>query len=284
MEIIDIILPIVYIVVGCALIWFVIELAITIIKVRKRAISTIDELQPSIKNIENMVEEIQPTISKVDPLVDRVTLTIDSVNLEMMRVDEILEDVGQITGTVSKTMSTVDNVANAPLDIVTSVTKKVRQKFSPKYASEESASAGYSIPGKTNPIADFADTAIDAAGEAFKEQQNKSQERKDARDARSAKREEKNDRISDKSSELAEKILVEAGIDAKMPSNSDDGESQNSQREAEVQSGSSQKPSDADGGEFDPMNAEQAAEVFAKEDPLSVEAADETFVDAEADK
>lgn len=264
MEIIDIILPIVYIVVGLALVWFVIELVITIKKVRSRAISTIDELQPSIKNIENMVEEIQPTISKVDPLVDRVTLTIDSVNLEMMRVDEILEDVSQITGTVSKTMNTVDTVTSAPLDIVTSVTNKVRKKFTPKYASEESINAGQAINQKTNPIAQFADTAIDAAGEAIKEQQNRSQERKDAQNARNAERVQKNDRMADRSSQLAEKILDDMGKDTDGP-NSSDGPSAKS---SEVPTSKS-------------TEIEQAAQVFIDESPLSIEAAAETFIDEE---
>lgn len=267
MEIIDIILPIVYIVVGLALIWFVIELVITIKKVRGRAISTIDELQPSIKNIENMVEEIQPTISKVDPLVDRVTLTVDSVNLEMMRVDEILEDVSQITGTVSKTMNTVDNVTSAPLDIVTSVTNKVRKKFTPKYASDASVDAGKVLNQKTNPIAQFADTAIDAAGEAIKEQQSKSQMRRDAQNAREAVRDEKNDRMADKSSQLADKILDEVNADAPEAPNTN---SSASDVDADVQTGNE-------------TDAQQAAETFIDENPLSAQAAAETFIDNETD-
>ncbi len=217
MDILAFILPIVYILVGIVLVWFVVELIVTIKQVRKRAINTIDELQPSIKNIENMVEEIQPTVKKVDPLVDRVTLTVDSLNLEMMRVDEILEDVSQITGTVSKTMNTVDSVTSAPLDIVTSVTNKVRKKFGPKYASEESQLAGGKKEQKSNPFAQLADTAIDAAGEAFKEQQDKSQVRKDEQKAKTVDREEKNDRMTDKSKQLANKILDDANTSEKVP-------------------------------------------------------------------
>lgn len=260
MEILDIILPIVYIVVGLALIWFVIELVITIKKVRTRAIDTIDELQPSIKNIESMVEEIQPTITKVDPLVDRVTLTVDSVNLELMRVDGILDDVSNITGTVSKTMNTVDSVASAPLDIVTSVTKKVRKKFSPKYASDQSVNAGAPSNQKVNPIAQFADTAIDAAGEAFKEQQVKSQERKDAQNARVAKRDEKNDRMDDQASRLADKILDDANVDAP------------AQPEPETPTGVPVS---------DDAVVKEAADTFMDENPASAAAAAETFIDSE---
>ncbi len=215
MEILDIILPIVYIVVGAALIWFVVELVITIRKVRGKAMTTIDELDPTLKNIETMVSDIQPTIKKVDPLVDRVTLTVDSVNLELMRVDEILEDVSQMTGAVSKTLTAVDNVTSAPVDIVNSVTRKVRNKFRPKYASDESVAAG--LEGrpepKTNPIA--------AAGEAFKEQHDKAAARKVEREAHEAEKEAKNEKMGATSERLADQILddVDADSDAAAAAN-----------------------------------------------------------------
>lgn len=216
MEILDIILPIVYIVVGVALVWFVVELVITIRKVRGKAMDTIDELDPTLKNIETMVGDIQPTIKKVDPLVDRVTLTVDSVNLELMRVDEILEDVSQMTGAVSKTLTAVDNVTSAPVDIVNSVTKKVRSKFRPKYASDESVAAGLegASEQKTNPIADFADTAIDAAGEAFREQHDKAAARKVEREAYEAEKEAKIEKMDATSGRLADQILDDVDTDS----------------------------------------------------------------------
>lgn len=216
MEILDIILPIVYIVVGVALVWFVVELVITIRKVRGKAMDTIDELDPTLKNIETMVGDIQPTIKKVDPLVDRVTLTVDSVNLELMRVDEILEDVSQMTGAVSKTLTAVDNVTSAPVDIVSSVTKKVRSKFRPKYASDESVAAGLegAPEQKTNPIADFADTAIDAAGEAFREQHDKAAARKVEREAYEAEKEAKIEKMDATSGRLADQILDDVDTDS----------------------------------------------------------------------
>lgn len=216
MEILDIILPIVYIVVGLGLVWFLVELVITIRKVRTKAMDTIDELDPTIKNIETMVGDIQPTIKKIDPLVDRVTLTVDSVNLELLRVDEILEDVTQMTGTVSKTLTAVDNVTSAPVDIVNSVTKKVRSKFRPKYASDESVAAGLegSPEQKTNPIADFADTAIDAAGEAFREQHDKAAARKVEQAARDAAKEAKDEKMGVTSDRLADQILDDVNTDS----------------------------------------------------------------------
>lgn len=171
MDVFSIILTCVYIVVGLALIWFVVELALTMRKVR----STVEDLEPTLENVEKMVTELQPTITKVDPLMDRVTLTVDSVNLELMRVDGILENVNKITGGVSKTVDAVDSVTSAPLDIVTNMTKKMRSKFRPRYASEESVDLGSEgAPAQPqNPITDFVDATTSAAAESFREESDK---------------------------------------------------------------------------------------------------------------
>ncbi len=216
MEVLNFILPIVYILVGAALVWFIVELVITIRKVRGEALTTLDDLKPTITEVQGMVTEIQPTIKKVDPLVDRVTLTVDSVNLEMMRVDAILEDVANMTNALSKTVNVVDNVTSAPVDLVNSVTKKVRSKFRPKYASDESVAAGLgSADGQpTNPIVDFADAAVDAAGEAFKEQQAKSAERRAVQQEKTAKAEAKSEKMTATSDRLADEILDNVNDDA----------------------------------------------------------------------
>lgn len=135
MDVVNMILLIVYIVVGVALVWFVVELALTIRKAR----GTVDEMQaqlePTLSNVQQLTEEAKP-------LMERVSLTVDAVNLEMLRVDDILQDVGSITDTASKTVNAVDNVTSAPLDLVNSLTKKVRDKLAPKHASDISKEMG----------------------------------------------------------------------------------------------------------------------------------------------
>lgn len=139
MGFLDIALPIVYIVVGCVLVWFVVELALTIRKTR----TTVDQMQkqitPTLENVEKITTDVAP---RVDPLMERVSLTMDAANLEIMRVDEILENVTQITGTANKAVDAVDNIANAPLNLVSSLADKFRGKVTPKKASEESIKMG----------------------------------------------------------------------------------------------------------------------------------------------
>lgn len=134
---INMILTVVFICVGIALIVFLIELVRTVRSARTTIDNVQKQLEPTLAHVEQITNEIKPAIAKVDPLMDRVSLTIDAANLEMMRVDQILEDVTAITDTASNAIEAVDNVANAPLELMNSVSTKVRKVLKPKAASDE---------------------------------------------------------------------------------------------------------------------------------------------------
>ena len=134
-QVLNALVPIAFSAVGVALVVLVVEL----IKFVKKANSTMNVLDPTIENVNAITTSLVPVVEKADPLVDRVQLTLDAVNLEMMRVDEILEDVSQITDTASSATTAVDNIASAPAKAVTNVATRVRNAFGGKSASEESA-------------------------------------------------------------------------------------------------------------------------------------------------
>ena len=178
-EIINMVLPVVYVVVGIALVWVLVEVVMTLRKAR----GTVDaiqkqveptranverittELEPVVANVRQITDQIQPAVGKVDPLVERVSLTVDAVNLEMMRVDQILEDVTHITDSVSKTLDTVDTVTSAPVELVNSVSDKVRARFAPKTASRESVNLGQAKAAegeKPNPVKNFVNAVAEA--------------------------------------------------------------------------------------------------------------------------
>lgn len=140
--VLGIILPIVYIIVGIALVWFVIELAITLRRTRSTVDSVHKQIEPTLDHVNAITRSMEPVVAKVDPLMDRVSLTVDAANLEIMRVDQILEDVTQMTGTVTKTLDTVDSVTSLPLDAVNSISTKVRSVFKKPQASEQSVRLG----------------------------------------------------------------------------------------------------------------------------------------------
>ena len=132
--VVNLILPIVFSLVGVALIVLLVEL----IKMMKVARQKVEDLGPTLKNVEEMTESVKPAVAKIDPLMDRVQLTMDSVNLEIMRVDKILEDVGEISNTAVSATAAVDNITNAPLKAVSNVAERVRNAFGGRGASQES--------------------------------------------------------------------------------------------------------------------------------------------------
>ena len=124
----------VFIVVGIALAVLLFEL----VKFIKRATTTVNNLDPTLKNVETMTTDAVPAVAKIDPLMDRVQLTVDSLNLEMMRIDQILEDLTEITDAASSATAAVETVTNAPISAVNNVAARVKGAIGSKSASRES--------------------------------------------------------------------------------------------------------------------------------------------------
>ena len=141
-EVISIALPIVYVLVGAALIWLVVELVMTVRRTRKTVEEVQKQVEPTLASVERITASLEPVAAKVDPLVERVSLTVDAANLEIMRVDQILEDVNEITDSVSSAVDAVDTVTSAPMELVNNVTNRMRSAFKPKRASDESVALG----------------------------------------------------------------------------------------------------------------------------------------------
>jgi uncharacterized protein YoxC len=137
-----VVLPIVFALVGAALVWLVIELVMTVRKAR----TTIDNLEkqvtPVIEDAKKMTEDLKPAIERVDPLVESASLTVDAANLEIMRLDTILADVSDVTNTASNAVTAVDNATKTPMRIVSGATEKLREAFGVKGASDESVALG----------------------------------------------------------------------------------------------------------------------------------------------
>ncbi len=140
-------LPVVYILVGVALIWFLIEL-IKFLRSTTRTVNALkQEIDPTLAHVETITAALEPVVARVDPLVERISLTVDAANLEIMRVDQILENVTDITEGVSSAVDAVDTAANAPMKLVNTASEKVRGVFKARKASDESVALG-SAPKK----------------------------------------------------------------------------------------------------------------------------------------
>jgi uncharacterized protein YoxC len=118
----------------------------------RQAKQLMKNLQPTIKRVNNTLDEIQPAIQRVDPLLERVSLTVDAVNLEIMRADQILADIGEITGTASETVDKVSAITDAPLNLLNSATDKVRTIFSGKHAKKTEEVMDKPEPAEAAPV------------------------------------------------------------------------------------------------------------------------------------
>ena len=146
MQILNVALPVVYVLVGLALIWFLIELVQFLKTTRKTVVDLKKQVDPTLAHVETIT-------ASLDPLVERVSLTVDAANLEIMRVDQILENVTDITEGVSSAVDAVDTAANAPMKLVNSSSEKVRGVFKARKASDESIALGNkSEDKKTQPL------------------------------------------------------------------------------------------------------------------------------------
>lgn len=109
----------------------------------KRANDMIDkQVTPMLDDAKAMTESLKPAVAQIDPLMDRINLTMDAANLEIMRVDEIMQDVAVITDKLADTTTTVNEVTNIPLNAVNGVANRVRGAFKTRNASSTSAALG----------------------------------------------------------------------------------------------------------------------------------------------
>lgn len=95
------------------------------------------EAKVTLSEVRDALDKTKPALDRIDPLMERLTLTVDAANLEIMRVDQILEDVNTITGNVSKATESIDTITSVPLDALSTVTGKIREKIAPLMQKED---------------------------------------------------------------------------------------------------------------------------------------------------
>ena len=81
-------------------------------------------------------KEVTPALKRVDPLIDRAELTVDTLNLELLRVDAILEDVEQVTDVAGKTADAVNTITTAPTNAVVGLAEKIRGALGGKHKAK----------------------------------------------------------------------------------------------------------------------------------------------------
>lgn len=120
-----------------ALAYFLITLLKSIKQTMTKVDPLLDEAKVTLTEARDALEKVKPSLDRIDPLMERLTLTVDAANLEIMRVDQIMEDINTITGNVSKATESIDTITSAPLDAISSVTGKIREKIYPLMQKED---------------------------------------------------------------------------------------------------------------------------------------------------
>ncbi len=158
----QVVLPIVYVVVGIVLVWALVELVIFLRSTRKTVSTLEEEIRPVISDVKEMTESLKPAVDKMDPLAERVSLAVDAANLEIMRLDGILENVDALTGSAAGAANAVETVANTPMKLVNTAAEKLRGAFSQKKASDASVALGAAAEGAQAAVLEGASTVPDA--------------------------------------------------------------------------------------------------------------------------
>ena len=117
------------------------------------------------RSVRVLAEDID---ARAVPLLDKADVTIDAVNAELLRVDTIVSRVEEITDRVESTTRTVQDVANAPGEIVTDIADRVRRAWRRSRAeaaahAEERASAVTQAAPPASPAEADASDGADAA-------------------------------------------------------------------------------------------------------------------------
>jgi len=67
--------------------------------------------------------------ARIVPLIDKLDVSVDAFNAELLRVDAIVTRFEEISDRVESTSKTVQDVANAPVEIVTDIADRVRRAW-----------------------------------------------------------------------------------------------------------------------------------------------------------
>lgn len=138
MEFFETLIPVGIVLVCLAGVIALIALAYLFVVLSKTIKEAMFKVNPLLDNAQDLITDAKPLVKKADPMMDRITLTIDAANLEIMRVDQILEDVNTVTGNVAKASNSVDSITSAPLDAISNLTKKIRERLTPVASADGS--------------------------------------------------------------------------------------------------------------------------------------------------
>lgn len=101
--------------------------------------------------------------ARVVPLIDKVDVSVDAFNAELLRIDAIVTRFEEVSERVDSTSRTVQEVANAPVEIVTDIADRVRRAWRTRktaHHEEHEPSAATDAETSGPPVPDEADPGL----------------------------------------------------------------------------------------------------------------------------
>lgn len=84
------------------------------------------ELVKTARSVRSLSDDLD---ARVVPLIDKLDVSVDAFNAELLRIDAIVTRFEDISDRVDSTSRTVQEVANAPVEIVTDIADRVRHAW-----------------------------------------------------------------------------------------------------------------------------------------------------------
>jgi uncharacterized protein Yka (UPF0111/DUF47 family) len=86
-------------------------------------------LTESVKTARSARQLADDLDSRLVPLLEKADVTVDAMNAELLRIDQIVTRVEEVTDRVSDTSRVVQQVANAPSEMVNDISDRVRRAW-----------------------------------------------------------------------------------------------------------------------------------------------------------
>lgn len=126
-------------------IWALIELALTI----RHARTTVDSLdktmgevndmlaetRPVVAKLDGAIDELQPALTQVEPLLKSANVAVDALTSNLIEVEAVVRDVSAVTGAAANAGNAVSGVADSASEAV----QKLLGKFKPGSPDPERA-------------------------------------------------------------------------------------------------------------------------------------------------
>ncbi len=114
------------------------------------AIWALTEAVKTARSVKTLSDDLD---ARIIPLIDKMDVSVDAFNAELLRIDVIVTRFEEISDRVESTSRTVQDVANAPVEIVTDIADRVRRAWRTRKSAHPEAQEPAEEPVEAEPPA-----------------------------------------------------------------------------------------------------------------------------------